>query len=97
MATTTSPARSRSFSRPVLVRIGRSKALAAETEGRLLPAASFHCECDGARCRERLSLSLDDYHRLRGHRGWVVVSPGHQVIGTVFEARLGCGFVLRQP
>jgi hypothetical protein len=39
----------------------------------------FICECSDASCAERISLTLDEYRRVRSKPATFAVKPGHEV------------------
>ena len=40
--------------------------------------AGFICECDNINCNSAVSVSADDYARIRDNRDWFIVKRGHQ-------------------
>jgi hypothetical protein len=43
-----------------------------------LDAYQFICECASSGCFERISLTLEQYERIRGEGSTFVVTPGHE-------------------
>jgi hypothetical protein len=68
-------------------RIGLNEALFREVNERVrtinegfsqvLEDAEFVCECGNQGCAERITLTLDDYERVRSDPTWFIVKPGH--------------------
>jgi hypothetical protein len=69
-------------------RIGLNEAFFREVNERLEEIANsvgtgalsdFICECGAADCTDRISLTLDEYRRVRSQSTTFAVKPGHQV------------------
>ena len=60
-----------------------------------LDAYQFVCECASSGCFERISLTLDQYERIRGEGSTFVVTPGHEYdeIELVIEKQLAYSVV----
>ena len=86
--------------RITLVRMGRNDAVARGPRDRhradgFPDLLRLECECDAPRCLETFVLDAGDYFRVRAHRDWLLVSPGHQAAGAVVHHRLRGCFVVR--
>ena len=40
--------------------------------------ATFLCECDDPSCHAGIALTLEEYHWIRNHPTYFVVTPGHE-------------------
>jgi hypothetical protein len=86
-------------------RIGRNEALFREINERLnalqetfdslTEQADFVCECGDVTCGEQITMSLDDYARLRSNPTWFAIKPGHEEhdVEDVVEKRRGYDIV----
>ena len=84
-----------------LRRIGLNEALFREVNERVrtineafsqvLADAEFVCECGDDGCTERITLTLDDYERVRSEPTWFIVKPGHEtaLVERVVERHAG--------
>ena len=61
--------------------------------------SNLFCECGFPDCRERLSVSLGDYDRVRSHPRRFLVLPGHDIPGAekVVEAHENWNVVEKPP
>jgi hypothetical protein len=86
-------------------RIGLNEALFREVNERVrtinegfsqvLEDAEFVCECGDDACAERITLTLDEYERIRSEPTWFIVKPGHEIpeVETVVERHDGWSVV----
>lgn len=60
--------------------------------------AGFRCECAQIGCNAIVSLSADEYERIRRHPRWFVVLPGHELdeLETVIERKAGYSVVEKE-
>jgi hypothetical protein len=73
------------------VRAGRNQAMFREVNERIgelskqwASAPQFVCECENTRCAETLTVSVEEYERVRSDPGCFFVALGHEV-GEVEE------------
>lgn len=59
----------------------------------------FLCECGRAECMERISLTVDDYERVRADPTQFAVVPGHERLGVevVVEANEDYAVIRKKP
>ena len=59
----------------------------------------YHCECAEPDCREKVSLTKDDYERVRQDSAHFVIAPGHEKpdIETVIESHDGWLMIEKDP
>ena len=75
-----------------------------ELSGRWAAPPQFVCECENTRCAETVTLSVEEYERVRSDPGCFFVAPGHnleEVEETVWETdefvvvrKLGVGYAI---
>jgi 23S rRNA A1618 N6-methylase RlmF len=41
------------------------------------PDPEWVCECGDETCFEKLSVSVEDYQRVRSNKAWFMIRPGH--------------------
>lgn len=78
-------------------RIGENEALFRDVNERIkavsegfslvLEDAEFVCECGFVTCSERITMTLEDYERVRREPTWFAIVPGHEIddVETVVE------------
>jgi len=78
-------------------RIGENEGLFREVNERIkgvsegfslvLENAEFVCECGQVDCSERITMTLEDYERVRKEPTWFAIVPGHEIpdVETVVE------------
>jgi hypothetical protein len=42
------------------------------------PDPEWVCECGDETCFEKLSIPADEYHEVRAHDDWFMITPGHE-------------------
>ncbi len=85
-----------------LERIGRNQALYREVneaiERGLWPGdgdtAQFRCECALLECNAVLTLSVEDYERIRQHARRFFVAPGHEIPAAEDVVERGPGWAV---
>jgi hypothetical protein len=60
---------------------------------------SYYCECAETACREKVSLTRDEYERVRSDATHFFVVPGHQIpdIESVVETHEGWFVIEKAP
>lgn len=67
-----------------------------ETIGSEQSPLDFLCECSSEDCIETISLSLEDYDRVRSHSNLFFVAPGHERLEVERIVDQEDGFLLVQ-
>jgi hypothetical protein len=43
------------------------------------PDPEWVCECGDETCFEKVNVPAEDYHQIRAHGDWFVITPGHEM------------------
>jgi hypothetical protein len=52
------------------------------------------CECGDETCFDRLTVARDEYHQIRSHEDWFIISPGHEKADVERVVRKGNGYTV---
>jgi hypothetical protein len=57
-------------------------------------ATRWVCECGDETCFDRLTVAPDEYHEIRAHDDWFIISPGHTQPEVERVVREGNGYMV---